>query len=242
LVILPDDHAVELPHDVGFDVGASIGIPALTAHRCLTVGIGQTGRLGLGSLIGRTVLVVGGAGAVGHAAIELATWAGARVVTTVRSEQKAALAALAGADRVVNSVHEDVAAVLRAEAPNGFDLIVEVDPSGNAQIDWGVVGQNGTIVVYADSGGEFTVPVRQAMTLNLRLQFVLIYTVPIEAKNQAVLDVSRAIDDGALRIGADAGLPVRWFSLDRTAEAHAAVDRGAVGKVLIDVDGVSGSA
>jgi NADPH2:quinone reductase len=57
-----------------------------------------------------------------------------------------------------------------------------------------------------------------------------------------VLDVSRAIDDGALRIGADAGLPVRWFSLDRTAEAHAAVDRGAVGKVLIDVDGVSGSA
>ncbi|MCA1656878.1 MAG: alcohol dehydrogenase catalytic domain-containing protein, partial [Actinobacteria bacterium] len=100
LVAIPAHQAVPLPDGAGFDLGASLGIPALTAHRCLTVGDAMPSRLVPGALEGRRVLVAGGAGAVGHAAIELAAWAGATVVTTVSSPEKASLAGAAGAHHV----------------------------------------------------------------------------------------------------------------------------------------------
>jgi NADPH2:quinone reductase len=91
-LVLPAAQAVPLPDAASFDLGASLGIPALTAHRCLTVGDGGPDRLRPGALDARTVLVAGGAGAVGHAAIQLARWAGAEVVTTVSGPAKAELA------------------------------------------------------------------------------------------------------------------------------------------------------
>jgi NADPH:quinone reductase len=235
-VVLPERQAVRLPDGVSFDVGASLGIPALTAHRCLTVSeLGPT-RLAPGVLGAQTVLVAGGAGAVGHAAIQLARWAGAHVLSTVSGEEKATLAQAAGADHVVNYRSSDAADRIRALAPRGVDVVVELAPGANAALDAAVLAANGTVAVYAsDGGGELDLPLGGLMSRNVRYQFVLVYTVPPAAKDQAVADVAAAAADGALPVGDDAGLPLHRFLLDRTAEAHGAVERGAVGKVLIDV-------
>ena len=235
LVAIAGRQAVPLPDEASFDLGASLGIPALTAHRCLTVGTDGTDTIGPGSLDGRAVLVAGGAGAVGHAAIELAKWAGATVVTTVSSPEKAELATAAGADHVVDYRSGEPADEIRKAAPDGVDLIVQVAPVANAELDRAVLAGDGTLAVYASGEGDLTIPVRWAMKINARYQFVLVYTVPERAKMQAVHDVEAAVAAGALRVGAEAGLPLHRFPLEQTADAHAAVEDKIVGKVLIDV-------
>ena len=129
--IVPAERAFPLPDSADFSLGASLGVPAVTAHRALTVAEDGPTRLAPGALAGRTVLVAGGAGAVGHAAIQLARWAGATVITTVSSDAKAALATAAGAHHVVRYTDDDAAAQILAVAPGGVDQIVEVAVSSN---------------------------------------------------------------------------------------------------------------
>jgi NADPH2:quinone reductase len=235
-VVLPERQAVPLPGSASFDLGASLGIPALTAHRCLTVLEGGPVRLGPGSLDGRTVLVAGGAGAVGNAAIQLARWSGATVVSTVSSAQKAALARAAGAHHVVNYRTEDAPAAIRAVAGDGVDIVVEVAPVTNAALDGAVLAPHAVVSVYASEAGrdDLVLPYR-IIPANTRYQFLLVYTVPDKAKRNAVADISAAVAAGAIRVGEAAGLPLHRFSLERTADAHRAVESGAVGKVLVDV-------
>jgi NADPH2:quinone reductase len=235
LVVLPARQAVYLPDEASFEVGASLGIPALTAHRCLTVGQASPGRLAPGSHEGTTVLVAGGAGAVGHAAIQLARWAGARVIATASGDEKARLARAAGAELVVNYRDDGAADEIRAHAPDGVDLVVEVAPAVNATLDAAVVGPNATVAVYAMEGGSELSMQWPLMRHNVAYCFVLVYTVPREAKDCAVADVSAAVADGALPVGDDAGLPLHRFPLERAADAHAAVEAGAVGKALIEL-------
>jgi NADPH:quinone reductase len=235
-VILPERQAVRLDDGVSFDVGASLGIPALTAHRCLTVSEPGPRRLVPGALAGQTVLVAGGAGAVGHAAIQLARWAGARVIATVSSDEKARLARAGGADEVVNYRSGEAVDELRRIAPDGVDVVVEVAPAANAGLDLAALAPSGTVAVYSTGSGEgLELSTWELMRRNVRYQFVLVYTVPTAAKVQAVADVASAAADGALAVGVDAGLPLHRFPLERTADAHAAVEAGAVGKVLIDL-------
>ncbi|GIU95668.1 MAG: NADPH:quinone reductase [Gaiellaceae bacterium] len=236
LVVLPERQAVPLPDGASFDLGASLGIPALTACICLTAAADGPRSLRPGALVGRTVLVAGGAGAVGHAAIQLARWAGARVLATVSTEEKAALARAAGADDVVRYRDEDAVATIRRLAPDGVDLVVEVAPAVNGPLDAATVAPNGTVAVYAaDGGAGIGTDQWPLMLKNVTYRFVLVYTVPDESKEQAVADVSAALADGALPVGEEAGLPLHRFPLERTAAAHDAVEAGAVGKVLIDV-------
>ena len=235
LVALPASHAVPLPEGASFDLGASLGIPALTAHRCLTVGGEGPAAVGPRTLDGRTVLVAGGAGAVGHAAIELAVWSGATVITTVSSPEKAVLASAAGAHHVVNYRRQDTEQAIRAVAPHGVDVIVEVAPVPNAGLNASVMAPNGTVSIYASDPDDLTIAIGHAMSINSRYQFILVYTMPATAKEQAIRDVQDAVGAGALRVGADAGLPLHRFPLERTADAHAAVEGNAVGKVLVDV-------
>jgi NADPH:quinone reductase len=235
-VILPERQAVRLDDGVSFDVGASLGIPALTAHRCLTVSEPGPRRLVPGALARQTVLVAGGAGAVGHAAIQLARWAGARVIATVSSDEKASLARGGGADEVVNYRSGEAVDELRRIAPDGVDVVVEVAPAANAGLDLAALAPSGTVAVYSTGSGEgLELSTWELMRRNVRYQFVLVYTVPTAAKVQAVADVASAAADGALAVGVDAGLPLHRFPLERTADAHAAVEAGAVGKVLIDL-------
>jgi NADPH:quinone reductase len=234
-VVLPERQAVRLPDGISFDVGATLGIPALTAHRCLTVSELEPHRVAPGGLSGQTVLVAGGAGAVGHAAIQLARWAGARVITTVSSDEKARLGRAAGADHVVNYRSSDGADQIRDFAPDGVGILVELAPAANAALDAAVLAPNGTVAVYATDGGNELGLAGVLMSRNIRYQFVLVYTVPRAAKDQAVADVAAAVADGALPVGADASLPLHRFALEQTAEAHAAVEGGAVGKVLVGV-------
>jgi NADPH2:quinone reductase len=234
-VTLPARQAVPLPEHAGFDLGASLGIPALTAHRTLTVADGGPQRLAPGALDGRTVLVAGGAGAVGNAAIQLARWAGATVITTVSSAQKAALAARAGAHHVVDYREQDAAAEIRRIAPDGVHIVVEVAPGANADLDVAVTAPDAVVAFYADDRASMTVPARPSMFANLRWQGVLVYTVSAAAKDHAVAAVSAAVADGALRSGEEAGLPYHRFPLERTGDAHTAVQDAVVGKVLIDV-------
>lgn len=234
--VLPARQAEPLPEGASFDLGAALGIPALTAHRCLTVHEGAPERLGPGALDGKTVLVAGGAGAVGNAAIQLALWAGAAVVATASGPEKAALARAAGAHHVVNYREGDPAASIRAAAPGGVDVIVEVAPGANASLDAAVIAPNGVIAIYAtEDAGDPVIPLEDVFHLNVRWQNVLVYTVPVAAKDAAVAATVEAVAAGALRVGVEAGLPLHRYPLERTAEAHAAVEANAVGKVLIDV-------
>lgn len=234
--VLPASHVVLLPEVASFDLGASLGVPFLTAHRCLTVTEDGPTRLGPGTMGGRTVLVAGGAGAVGNAAIQLARWSDATVITTVSSPEKGHLAACAGADHVIDYRRQDVAAEVRAIAPDGVNTIVEVSPAVNAALDADVLGTHGSVAVYANDGGStMELPVRPSMVPNVRWQFVLVYNAPDAWRARALEDVAAAVLGQAARGGDEAGLPLHHYALEQAAEAHAAVENGAVGKVLIDV-------
>ncbi|HWE91519.1 MAG TPA: NADPH:quinone reductase [Pseudonocardiaceae bacterium] len=235
-LVIPERHAVPLPQGISFDVGADLGVPARTAHRALTIADEGPARLAPGALDGKKVLVAGGAGAVGNAAIQLARWAGAEVLTTISGPEKAELARAAGAHHIINYRTEDAAEAIRAIAPNGVDIIVEVALAANAALDQKVIAPNGTIAAYTTDGGDtVTLDIRPLMFLNTRYHFVLIYTMPEAAKDAAAEDITAALADGAFRVGEDAGLPLHRFPLEKAADAHAAVESGVVGKVVIDL-------
>jgi NADPH2:quinone reductase len=175
LTVQPAAHVIPLPDGADFDLGASLGVPAVTAHRALTSGESPS-RLGPGAMAGQTVLVAGGAGAVGNAAIQLARWSGATVITTVSSDEKAALATAAGAHHVVNYRTADAAREIGALAPDGVDLVVEVAPAQNNDLDLAVLRNRGTVAIYANNGGEtFDIEIRPTYSRNLRYQFLLLY-------------------------------------------------------------------
>lgn len=219
-IALPSRLAVELPAATPFDLGAGLGIPALTAHRCLFAD---------GPIVGAQVLVAGGAGAVGHAAIELARWGGARVAATVSSDEKARLAAEAGAELVVSYRAEGAAEAIRAWAPEGVERIIEVALGANAALDAEVMAPGRQIISFGAPDKPLEVP-RALMVKNGAVRFVLVYTMPEAAKRQAVEDITAALGRGAL-----SALPAIRFPLEQIEAAHEAVRQHAVGKVLVDL-------
>ncbi|HYK67385.1 MAG TPA: NADPH:quinone reductase [Streptosporangiaceae bacterium] len=218
--VLPARQAVPLPDGASAELGACLGVPAMTAHRALFAD---------GPVEGKNVLVAGGAGAVGHYAIELAKFAGARVATTVSGPAKAELAAKAGADLVVNYRDADAADQLRAFAPQ-MDRIVELALGANLDLDLAVSGPDTHIVDYAAEATDPVLPVRRCMNANVTIRFILLYGIPAAAADHAVADISRALQAGAL-----SELPVTRFGLGEVAAAHDAVEAGAVGKVVLEI-------
>lgn len=216
--VVPARQAVPLPDGASFELGASLGVPAMTAHRALFAD---------GPLAAKSVLVAGGAGAVGHYAIELAKRAGARVVTTVSGPEKAELAAKAGADLVVNYNDSSVIDQVKAFA-SVVDRVVEVALGANLALDLAVSGPETVVVTYAADGADPALPVRACMGANVTLRFMLLYGVPDLALDAAVTDITAALAAGALT-----ELPVHRFGLDEAVAAHEAVEHGAVGKVII---------
>jgi NADPH2:quinone reductase len=220
--VVPSECAVPLPDNASLELGASIGIPAMTAHRCLFAD---------GPIDGKSVLVAGGAGAVGREAIELARWGGAdRIVATVSTDGKAQIARDAGATHTVNYKADDAVDQVKAGAPDGVDRIVELSLGHNLKLDVAAAGRHCVITTYANEGDDPTLEVRKLMVPNITLRFLLVYTMPQSAIDQSVADITAALRDGALT---EPQLHV--FSLEQTAEAHDAVENGAVGKVLIRI-------
>ena len=216
--VVPSRQAAPLPEGAPFELGACLGVPAMTAHYCL---------FSDGPITGQTVLVAGGAGAVGHFAIELAKRAGARVIATVSSPEKAALAEKAGADLVVNYRTGDAAGQVRAFAPT-VDRVIEVALGANLALDLAVARPGAAVVTYAAEARDPVLPVRACMTANVILRFILLYGVAATALDQAAEDITAALEAGALT-----GLPTHKFALDDVAAAHEAAEAGAVGKVLV---------
>jgi NADPH2:quinone reductase len=216
--VVPERQAVPLPEGVSLELGASLGVPAMTAHRCLFAD---------GPVTGKTVLVAGGAGAVGHFAIQLARRAGARVIATVSGPQKAELARLAGADQVVNYRDADAADQIRAVVQR-VDRVVEVALGANLALDLALAGPGTVIVTYAAQASDPVLPVRACMTANVVLRFILLYGVPAAALDHAVADISAALAEGVLT-----GLPEHRFPLSEIVAAHEAAEAGPTGKLLV---------
>jgi len=215
--VVPAAQAVPLPDGISAELGASLGVPAMTAHHCL---------LADGPVEGKTVLVAGGAGAVGHFAIELAKFSGARVITTVSGQEKAELARKAGADLVVNYREPSASEEIVSFGP--VDRVIEVALGANLQLDLAIIKPGSQIVTYAAEPADPALPVRACMTANVTLRFVLLYGVPGAALERAARDITAALTAGALT-----ELPVHRFGLDDIVAAQDAVQGGAAGKVLV---------
>ena len=212
-----------LPDDVSFAAGATLGIPCMTAWCCL---------FGDGPIAGQTVLVTGGAGAVGHYAVQLAKGGGARAIATVSSPLKAEQARLAGADLVIDYRNEDVVAkTLAFTGQRGVDRVVDVDFGGNVATTLKLMAMNSTIAVYATNGNRNpVVPVRELMEKCIALRALVLPALPPPLHAAAQADISKWLAAGP-RIHNVAA----QFPLSQTAQAHLAVEKGnKLGTVVVD--------
>ena len=218
----PSGHAVRMPDSITFEQGACLGVPAMTAHRCLFAD---------GSIDGKVVLVTGGAGAVGHYAVQEARLAGATVISTISSDHKAAIAAAAGASRTINYRTEDVAArIMDITGGEGVDHIVEVDFAGNFPVTSQVLKANGVVAIYAWGTAQQPPVPLQFRRSNTTVRNVLVYEMPEPAKDAAIADITAWLESGALthQVGPH-------FPLEKTVQAHLAVEGNAIGNVIVDV-------
>jgi len=223
-VALPQAQAVSLPEPTGFVEGACLGVPASTAHFAT---------LADGPLVGQTVLVHGGAGAVGDYAVQWAKRAGARVIATVGSEAKAAHARASGADATVNRRAEDVVQrVLDLTDGQGVDRIVEVDFGANLEQDVALIKPNGVIASYSSTTQpEPVFPYYPLAYKGVTVRLVQAYILPEPARARALADIGEALRDGGLRHRI-----ARVFPLEETAAAHELQESGeAIGNVVVTI-------
>ena len=223
-VVVPDGQAVRLPDGVPWSIGAGLGVPGCTAHYAV---------LGDGPVRGRRVLVQGGAGAVGHMAVQIAALSGAVVIATVSSAAKGEAAVGGGARHVVNYRREDVVERVRElTGGEGIDRVIEVDLAANIETDVEVLRPNGTIASYSStSGPELPLSYYPLAFKDLRIHFVQGYLLPSAARKAAIEDLTSWLSSRRL----DARI-AKLFSLSKTAAAHEMLESGrADGKVVVMV-------
>ena len=220
--VQPSAHVVAMPGSVSFEQGACLGVPAMTAHRCLFAD---------GPLDGKAVLVPGGAGAVGHYAVQEAKLAGAKVISTVSSDHKAGIATAAGADHIINYRSEDVTArVMDITGGDGVDHIVEVDFAANFPVTSEVLKSSGVVAIYSWGTAQQPPVPLQFRSTNTVVRNVLVYDMPEPAKDAAIADITAWLEADALT-----HLTGPHFPLEQTVQAHRAVEGNAIGNVIVDV-------
>lgn len=222
-IVLPAEQAVPLPAAIGMEAGACLGIPAYTAYQA--VGLA-------GAREGSTVLVAGGAGAVGHYAIQLAKKRKATVITTVSSPAKAELARQAGADHVIDYRREDVGErVMAATAKRGVDAVIEVDLAANARLLPNVLAPNGVVTIYGSGAAEASIPFQFLLQNNSTLKFFLVYLMPPQERARATADITGMLERGELIHNV-----ARIFDLGDIVAAHEAVEAGtALGNIVVRI-------
>ena len=222
-VVVPSDQAVPLSPKVSFDQGACLGIPGITAHRAVHVA---------GPVEGRTLLVQGGAGAVGLCAVGLARHGGAHVIATIRSERGATVADRAGAHEVVRTdgiSAGEVVERIRALAPDGVHHVVEVALHANIATDVELLALGGSIATYATGDPSPPIPFWPLVFKNVRVFFLGSDDFPTEAKTVAAAELTAALD------GEWPGFEtVERFPLRSIAEAHECIEgQREVGRVVV---------
>jgi NADPH2:quinone reductase len=222
-VALPARQVQPLPADVSFEEGAGLGVPAMTAHRCVFAD---------GSVAGKVVLVTGGAGAVGRYAIQFAKQSGARVIATVSRDEQARSAKAAGADLVLNRHSDDLAARIRefTGKDRGVDRVVEVAFGANLDLTMQVLAPRGVVATYAaDMNPEPALPFWPLISLDATIRFVLVYVMDAAAHDEAAAAIGKGLHEGWLSHEVAARFP-----LDQIVQAHELVESGrAVGKVVV---------
>ena len=224
-VCVPSELAAPLPDRAGFDVGACIGIPVMTAHRCV---------YNVGDPAGKTILVTGGSGRVGYYAVQWAKLGGARVITTAGSDARCEIAAGSGADEVLNYRTENLVERLTGLCGTaGIDHIVDVEFGLNVETSAAVLNTNGTISTYSSSlDPQPAIPFYPLMFKNISVHMVLVYNMPDEAKREAIADIHEALSNDRL----NHRIAETW-SLEETARAHESIEKGGKdGCVVINID------
>ena len=224
MIALPSEQAVNLPDETSFEAAACLGIPASTAFY---------GMLCDGSVEGQTVLVTGGAGAVGYYGIQLAKWSGANVIATVSGDEKAAIANDAGADLIINYRDDDVVtAVKDFTNGHGVDRILEVEFGGNLSVSKEVIKPNGTIAAYGSVAVmEPSLPFYDLMFKGVKLNTYLIYIVSESDRSSIINGLYRAMDDGALK-----HLVTQTYALDEIIDAHESMESNQViGNIVVQI-------
>lgn len=220
-IVLPAKQAVPMPNHVSFEAGACLGIPAMTAYHAIELTRAHANT---------TLLVSGGAGSVSQYAIQMAKARGATVITTISSQDKARAARDAGADHCIDYKQEDVGArVAEITGKRGVDAILEMDLTANAKLIPTVLRPKGSVIVYG-TGAEATIPAFFCLANSVLLQFFIVYQLDAQQRERAVSGITRALEQGKLdsRIGPT-------FPLAETAAAHEAVERGAIGNVIVKI-------
>jgi NADPH:quinone reductase len=220
-VVLPAQYAVTLPAHVSDEAGACLGIPAMTAWNAVEV---------VGAATGKTVLVTGGAGGVGHYAIQFAKAAGATVLTTISSDAKAALAKQAGADHTIDYKRENVGErVMALTGKAGVDAVVEMDVAANARLYPGILHARSQVVIYGTGSAEAAIPSQFLLTHGIRLQYIFVYELTDAERASAVTGINRMLENKTLINNVALTLP-----LNDIVAAHEAVEQGkTMGNVVV---------
>jgi NADPH:quinone reductase len=220
-VTLPSDMAVRLPDKTSFEAGACLGIPAMTAYHAIAVAEAKPGM---------TLLVSGGAGAVGHYAIQFAKMAGASVITTISSPEKAKLAKAAGADHTIDYKRENLGErVMALTGKKGVDAVIELDIAANANLMTQVLRPRGTIVIYGTGAPEAQVPLFFFLRNAIALKFIYVYELTDAERKAALGAISRVLEAGTLISNVAATFP-----LAESVAAHEAVEQGKLlGNVVV---------
>jgi NADPH2:quinone reductase len=219
-IALPAQQAVKLPDSVSFEAGACLGIPAMTAQYAVV--LAQAAK-------GSTLLVSGGAGAVSQYIIQFGKRAGAQVLTTVSSAEKAAIAKEAGADACIDYKREDVGArVMELTGKRSVDALIELDLTANAKLIPGVLRPKGSVVIYG-TGAEATIPAQFCLVNSIRMLFFLVYELDAAERALTLAAINEALADGKLinRVAQPT------YSLNDIVAAHEAVERGSIGNVVV---------
>ncbi len=222
-IALPATQAVRLPDDLDFAAGACLGIPALTAMQAVRLA---------GAAPGTTMLVHGGAGGVGHYAIQFARARGARVLTTISGDAKAAHARLAGAEETINYRTEDVGARVAALTGGaGVDAVIDMDLAANAHLIPRVLRPHGTVVVYGTGSVEATIPGLWMMLSTITMRMFMVYELSRQDREAGLADLDRLLRGQGLIHAIGRRLP-----LDAIADAHEAMEKGQImGNVVLDI-------
>jgi NADPH2:quinone reductase len=222
-ISLPAEMAVKLPDKVSFDEGACLGIPAMTAYHAVILA---------NAAKGSTMLVAGGAGAVSQYIIQFAKQAGATVLTTISSCEKAAVAREAGADQTIDYKRENVGErVMELTGKRGVDAVIEMDIANNAKLLPGVLRPKGSVIIYGTGAAEATIPASLCLVNSIWLQFFLVYELNAQERARTVAAINTALEAGKLvnRVAKPT------YALADIVAAHEAVEHGGIGNVVVTI-------